>query len=564
MSVKRLRTRASLVATLAAAAGIGAWALAARPSDAPADRAAAARRPGAEAVGVVHVHTTHSDGALDVDGVVASAKAADLDFVVVTDHNTLDAKPAEGYAGDLLLIVGTEISTDAGHLLGLGFDEPSYRFPHDARDVLRDVADLGGAAFVAHPTHPKEDLRWTDASIPGGWGIELLNGDTQLRTAGRLNTLYNMLLYPLRRERALARLITKPDALELWDDLLSRRHAAGIAGADAHLRLPSYESVFRVARNHVVLDSPLTGDGKRDAAAIVEALSRGRAFIGVDAVADTSGFFFVAERGGRTWTMGDATPPHPALTLRAGGVTDARAVFNLLKDGEAASTAVGALDVPVAGGGVYRVEVTRPGWSAPWILSNPIYVFDEAERVRRRRRRTIPPPPPAAAAAAYLDRFGNGSVFSTASDPASSIAMEIEHRDGGAAARIAFRLGARAPAAPDPYVALTSIAARDLSAYDGLTLKMKADGTYRLWAQVRDRNPRSSEGSEWWSASLKATARWRRLTVPFDRLRSRDPGTDGRLDLKEIEAVMLIVDADSVPAGTEGTLWLDDVGLYRQ
>ena len=102
------RARLPLLAAAAAAVGLGAWALAARPLD-----TATAHRPPppgrwTEVVGAVHVHTTHSDGAGSVQHVAAAARRAGLDFVVVTDHNTFGAKPAEGYAGDLLLIVGTE------------------------------------------------------------------------------------------------------------------------------------------------------------------------------------------------------------------------------------------------------------------------------------------------------------------------------------------------------------------------------------------------------------------------------------------------------------------------
>ena len=566
MRRKRLPARLPLLAAAAAAAGLGAWALAARPLDTAAGETPPPRGRRTEVVGAVHVHTTHSDGAGSVEHVAAAARRAGLDFVVVTDHNTFDAKPAEGYAGGLLLIVGTEISTHAGHLLALGIEEPGYRFPPSAPDVLRDVAELGGTAIAAHPTSPRDDLRWKAGTLPGGWGLEVLNGDTQWRTAPRLSLLSSLLVYPLRSRHALARLLTRPAALQLWDDLLSRRHAAGIAGADAHTRLPSYESVLGVVRNHVILDAPPTGDAERDIGSLVAALARGRLFVGIDAIAATNGFFFVAERDDRTWTMGDTGAPHPALTLRAGGVGDARARFSLLKDGAVLATGNGALEAPATGSGVYRVEVALPGWDVPWILSNPIYVFDDSDRRRRRHRATLAPLP-AGVPAAYLDRFENGSIFAPASDPTSSIALATELRGGGAdgaAARVAYRLGARTRATPAPYVALTSFAPRDLSSYDGLTLAVRADGVYRLWVQVRDRNPRSSEGTEWWSASLKATPEWQRTTIPFSRLRSQDPATDGRLDLDEVEAVIFIVDVDSVPAGTAGTLWFDDVGLYRQ
>ena len=515
---------------------------------------------------MVHVHTTHSDGALDIPGVVEEGRAAGLDFLLVTDHNTLAAKPQEGYHGDLLLIVGTEISTDAGHVLAFGFDPPAYRFPRRALDVLRDIHDLGGAAIAAHPTSPRQGLEWSDAALPGAWGIEVLNGDTQWRAAGVPRMLLSGLLYPFNPQYALTRLMTRPAAAQMWDELLARRPTAGIVGADAHTRLPSYEAVFRVARNHVILDAPLSGDGARDAAAVTDALARGRAFIGIDGIAPTDGFFFTAGRDGRSWTMGHAVPPHPRLALRAGGLDHPEARFHLLKDGEVVESAAGGLDVKAGSAGVYRVEVTLPGWNVPWIMSNPIYVLEQAERQRRAANLALPPPVRAPAPAAWLDRFEADPVFVPDADPSSSIAIAPEPGGDGAdgsAARLTFRLGADGASDPAPYAAVVNIAPGDLSTYEGVVLSLRADGVYRLALVLRDPNPRAPQDTEWWSAPLKTAREWRQVAVPFSELRSRHPRvTDGQLDLDDLEAVLLIVDTTTMPPGAAGTLWIDEIGLY--
>ena len=383
MPWRPLPVRPLLILIAVAAAGLVAGMPAGRLPGIRAVTAPPEHMRGTEVVGAVHVHTTHSDGALDVAGIVEEGRAAGLDFLLITDHNTLAAKPQEGYAGDLLLIVGTEISTDSGHILGFGFDPPEHPFSHGAKDVLRDIENLGGTAIVAHPTSPIEGLVWTDPALSGTWGIEVVNGDTQWRSAGIPRILFSGLLYPFSPLYALTRLLTRPAAARLWDELLTRRRTTGIVGIDAHTRLPSYETVFRVARNHVILDAPLAGDGTRDVAAVTDALARGRAFIGIDGIAPTDGFFFTAERDGQSWAMGDTVAPHPALTLRAGGVAHPEAVFHLLRDGDIVESAAGGLDIAAGEAGVYRVEVTLPGWQIPWIMSNPIYVLHPAERQRR-------------------------------------------------------------------------------------------------------------------------------------------------------------------------------------
>ena len=53
--------------------------------------------------GVVHVHTTLSDGGGSPEEVAAAARATGLGFVVITDHNNIDAKRFEGEHGGVPL-----------------------------------------------------------------------------------------------------------------------------------------------------------------------------------------------------------------------------------------------------------------------------------------------------------------------------------------------------------------------------------------------------------------------------------------------------------------------------
>jgi hypothetical protein len=67
--------------------------------------------------GDLHAHTWHSDGSAPLDDLVAAARAQSLDFVAVTEHNTVSHLPLlQGWSSpDLLLIPGVEISTYHGH-----------------------------------------------------------------------------------------------------------------------------------------------------------------------------------------------------------------------------------------------------------------------------------------------------------------------------------------------------------------------------------------------------------------------------------------------------------------
>jgi Carbohydrate binding domain (family 11) len=531
--------------------------------------------PGPRAVGVVHVHTTLSDGGGTPEDVARAARAAGLQFVVLTDHNHLDAKAFEGYHDGVLVIVGTEISTTAGHLLGLGIPDPVYRFSGDAADALDDVRALGGSAYAAHPLSPREDFRWTGWDLPGQWGIELLNGDSQWRAAGWGRLLRAAALYPLNARYALLGSVTPPrETLARWDALLAQRHVTGIAGADAHSRValskrfaprfPSYESVFALARNHVLLDAPLTGEAAADTRAILDALRRGQVYVGLDALADASGFTFGASTGAG---MGQTAPPSPSLSLRAGGRMPRGTRIVILRDGRSVAEGVGSVNVGAAAPGVYRAEAYVPGWDVPWVLTNPVEVFDATAATARESRAAWPSTPPVPGAVETIDAFDGRTAFEAGFDAASAQNKDVidPHADpkGGGAARIAFRLGVPSDGHPDVFCALVDGTRRDLTGKQGLVLSLKADGVYRIWIQVRDANPASKdEQTEWWFASLRTSTEWQRVAVPFARLRSINPNTDGKLDLDQVRALVFVLDKGSLKPGTAGTIWLDDLGTY--
>jgi len=509
---------------------------------------------------------------------MAAARSAGVGFVVITDHGNLAAKPLEGYHDGLLVLVGTEISTEQGHLLGLGIPDPQFRFSGDARDALEDVHDLGGFSFAAHPLSPRPDFQWTGWSLPGPWGFELLNGDSQWREAGWVRLARTAALYKLHPSYALLGSLTSPRAaLARWDELLAVRDAAGLAGADAHsrvplprgraIRFPSYESVFRLVQNHVLLPRPLSGEAGPDGRAVLEALAQGRSYVGLDALAPAGEFSFTAEADGRVWTMGETASAEATLRLRAGGRLPRGARIVLLRDGQTHLEAADRLDAPSPGPGVYRVEVRVPGWDVPWVISNPIYVFAPAQAEERARRAAWGPEVPPPDGRLALDSFEKGTIFAPEFDPSSWMNPEVLASSAGpggkGAGRLEFRLGTPAPGRPYTWCALVSRRPLDLSGFRGLVFSIKADGVYRLWVQLRDENPASpDEGTEWWFRSVRTAREWRRVAVPFEAFRSINKHSDGRLDLDKIRQLVFVLDAGAVKPETHGTIWLSDVAAY--
>jgi len=100
--------------------------------------------------GVIHVHSTRSDGTGSVDEIAAAAAQAGLRFVVVTDHGDGTRSPAlPRYLSGVLCIDGFEVSTEDGHVLALGIGRTPYRLAGDGRGVVEDIARLGGTSIVA-------------------------------------------------------------------------------------------------------------------------------------------------------------------------------------------------------------------------------------------------------------------------------------------------------------------------------------------------------------------------------------------------------------------------------
>ena len=96
----------------------------------------------------LHIHTNRSpDGRMTPDEIVARAKAAGLDGVALCDHDQVWSELPQ--YPDFLLIPGTEVSTDQGHLLGLFVTQPILS--RNFADAVKAIRAQGGIAVLAHP-----------------------------------------------------------------------------------------------------------------------------------------------------------------------------------------------------------------------------------------------------------------------------------------------------------------------------------------------------------------------------------------------------------------------------
>ena len=124
---------------------------------APAARPARRELPAAPGrrwlAGDLHAHTVHSDGAMTVPELACFAISRGLDFIAVTDHDTVSHHaelPAATRRYGVTLLPGQEVTTDRGHAGVLG-DTGWIDFRRDADDWLEAAERGGGLMSVNHP-----------------------------------------------------------------------------------------------------------------------------------------------------------------------------------------------------------------------------------------------------------------------------------------------------------------------------------------------------------------------------------------------------------------------------
>ena len=518
------------------------------------------------------MHSTRSDGSGDAASIAAAAARAGLNFVIFTDHGDATRQPDEPrYIDGVLCIDAVELSTEHGHVVALGLPRTSYPLGGEARDVLDDVARLGGFAIAAHIDSPKSDLQWSDRVTALG-GIEWLNADSEWRDESFGSLTRALLMYPVYGAAALTALLDRPvSVLERWDALTAERRIVAIAASDAHARLglrnlgepegggsalhvPSYENMFRMFSN-VLPSTTLSGDAGQDAEAVLAAIRNGRLYSVIDGLAGPATLSFTATSGTTTVSFGDVLPNADAATvLRASvqGLEDARLV--LIKDGQPLETSGSVtLERVVTGApAVYRAEVSLPGApgdpGVPWMVSNPIYVGRAiAEPIVAAQG-----PPPSTFAFQYRD--GPASAWTVEHSPESLGAIDEIKAVTGQQLSLRYALGGNASSSA--FAAFVMPAGADLPSYDRLIFTGRASHPMRMSVQIRERG--GAAGERWHrSVYLEPTAR--EVSVSFGDMLPRGETSRPRPVLENVESVLFVLDTVNTPLGGNGTVWLDDV-----
>jgi hypothetical protein len=103
--------------------------------------------------GDLHTHTVHSDGAMTVPELARFAVGRGLDFIAITDHNTVSHHaelPVAAAEHGIILLPGQEVTVEEGHAGALG-DIGWIDFREPADSWLDATERAGGLLSVNHP-----------------------------------------------------------------------------------------------------------------------------------------------------------------------------------------------------------------------------------------------------------------------------------------------------------------------------------------------------------------------------------------------------------------------------
>jgi hypothetical protein len=343
-----------------------------------------------EYTGAIHMHSVFSDGSGEVPQIAKFADEVGLDYIILTDHNTLRAldEGYENWYGNTLCLVGSEINDkeNKNHYLAFGINK-TYSTRISAKEYVRKIKEDGGIGFLAHPHEKREHMKehpaypWVDWDTDDFNGIEIWNHMSEWMENLTEENKYQAFLHPLRTIAA-----PQKETLKLWDELNLKRKVVGIGGVDAHahkynllgfleVEIFPYKVLFKSIRTHILLKNELIPDNSEESIqnsknAINDALSDGKCFFANDYHADSKGFRFFAEADNKIYHMGDNIKSSSKIKLRVLLPVE-EAEIKLIRNGkEVADTLGSSADFIIEQDGVYRVEVYIH--KKAWIFSNHI------------------------------------------------------------------------------------------------------------------------------------------------------------------------------------------------
>lgn len=318
--------------------------------------------------GAIHIHTKFSDGTGNVDEISKAAKSAGLDWIVITDHNSLEVE--EGIINGVCVIKGEEISPQTSdHYVALGIK--NLILPdNNPQKYIDEVRWQGGFGFAAHPDeadfrkNSAKPIKWSDKSIVPD-GVEIWNWFSDWADNYDETNIFKVIYSYIFRHN----IIKGPhiETLKWWDDLNKKSNeiVPAIGGVDAHaLKISKYilpvtvfpyKPSFRTLTNIITLKEKMSECFEEQKNVILNSLRSGNNLIINRHVRDEIPFINVKEK---------------TVFIKLSRKSNIR----IIRYGECVYDDVSKdLDFKTPESGKYRIEIY---WkNMPWIYSNPIMII---------------------------------------------------------------------------------------------------------------------------------------------------------------------------------------------
>lgn len=385
--------------------------------------------------GVINVQSTNSSGFESAGDLLRKAQDAKLDFIIFTELNDFSGRRGIagwnrqtfvihakkfGYVESRVISLGHE-TLEAAESLGqaqtmiadyLSRPETSQTISHFDRLVLTRAPDPRG-----------DNNKWDNSILQGVSGIEAINLHSVAQGAvhdSPASFAWSAMIYPFNSKLAALRLFadlgnSSPEFEEV-DRLARDRPVFATLGSDVGrhfqlfgipMRLPTAEVLFRLASNHLLLRSELTGDPESDRKKLLQGIAQGQTYLALDAIGNPKGFAAWFEDESGTYPIGSRVQWRKAggrIFVRLPKRPKTPFETAILRDGQVVMTS-NSVDTQynVNEPGVYRVVVRAflspslfdGGRWLPWIWTNPITLLEpglasvaksaETQRLRPKR-----------------------------------------------------------------------------------------------------------------------------------------------------------------------------------
>lgn len=375
--------------------------------------------------GAIHNHSEIShDSEVPFEHILKTMKDTGRDFIIMSDHcqegdNNLYGLQWKGIHDGVLFVQGFEMQ--AG-FMPVGLPEGTVlSCKEDPETLAAKIEEAGGTVFIIHaeqkrPWHLSQISAMEIYNIHPDF-MEELKGKRLLRLV--TNVLVNLRAYP---DQCFRLSFDPPvQVMNTWDELNISRDIGGFGGNDTHqnvgvygiyqadgslrlrhaegkdiktyplnfltrgllrlfcgplepgkeafrLQIDPYERMTRHVCTHV-LARDLTEEE------ILGAIMDGRAFVGFDMIADSTGFVWMAKTADARAVMGESIPLSPGLKLVGASPHVCR--FIVKRHGEEVYRTEGAsMEFVPELPGKYRVEAELrilDEW-VPWVYANPVEI----------------------------------------------------------------------------------------------------------------------------------------------------------------------------------------------